>query len=227
MTFITHGKLRYLILLPLIFLLLNAVYYQYMMKEVTNRLLQEKFNQIAADVDILGQTIDEFVNTDQDWGVYDYTDNICKVVASIGTLPHTIADVYRENRYGLARLSQRAPDQESFDPRAYVQFNSAIAKQEQGRLILNFSANNQKPMQMYLYFRWVPTGPQLDNRFLVVVAVSLQSITTPMALWISVGQWVSMAITFILEAWLVLLVTNFRLTENVCKGLSRAKKEAT
>ena len=206
MTFLNHGKYRYLILIPLVFLLLNAVYYRYMMAEINNKLLQEKFNQVIADVDILGQSISEFVNTDHDWGVYDYADKVCKLTATIGNLPNTIADVYRKTEFGLVMLSQRAAGQKSFDPLLYQQFNAAVAKQEHGQLVLNWTADNQKIQHMYVYFRWIPTGPKYENRFLVVVAVSQQSITTPMALWVSAGQWASMAITFLLETWLVLLV---------------------
>jgi len=210
MTFLNHAKYKYLILIPLIFLILNAVYYRYMMAEINNKLLQEKFNQVAADVDILGQSITEFVNTDHDWGVYDYADKVSNLTTAIGALPHTVAEVYQQTGDGLIMLSQKTTDTEerSFDPRRYQQFNAAVAKQEQGQMVLDFTAGRQKPQPMYLYFRWIPTGPKFENRFLVVVAVSRQSVTTPMALWVSIGQWASMAITFLLETWLVLLVSS-------------------
>ena len=224
MTFLNHQKYRYLILIPLVFLLLNAVYYRYMMAEINNKLLQEKFNQVIADVDILGQAIDEFVNADHNWGVYDYAAEVCQLTAVIGTLPYTVADVYQQTKDGLIVLSQRAAGEESFAPRLDQQFNLAVAKQEHGQMILDWTDDHQKTRPMYVYFRWIPTGPKFENRFLVVVAVSLQSITTPMALWVSAGQWLSMAITFCLETWLVLLVGSLGRVHNSVQILPPGKE---
>jgi len=60
---------------------------------------------------------------------------------------------------------------------------------------------------LHLYYRWMPLYSPEHERFLVIGGVSSYSVTKNVSLWVSVGQWVSMIITFALNIWLVLLIT--------------------
>lgn len=59
---------------------------------------------------------------------------------------------------------------------------------------------------IHLYYRWMPLYSPPEDRYLVVSGISKYSVVSKISIWVSVGQWVSMAITFFLNVGLITLL---------------------
>jgi hypothetical protein len=184
------------------------MYFQWVTREVNTALLNEKYLEKKHDIGILAETIDGFLAADEDWNIYDYTKAIAGVTEYIDGLPMTFAAAYRDEGDGLTPVSGRTASYEAspFDPLSDPEFLIAIKDNENGELTILFEPEGEELREMFVYFKWIPTDPELSNRFLVVAAVSSYSISTPMASWVSIGQWISMGVTFALELMLVILL---------------------
>jgi hypothetical protein len=106
----------------------------------------------------------------------------------------------------LARLTQRdfAAD---FDPLAYDEFRTAVGSGESGSVDIGFTRENGAYRVMRLYFRYMPLYSVPEKRYLVVTGVSTHNIVTPIPVLVSAGQWISMAITFALNIWLIIMIS--------------------
>jgi hypothetical protein len=203
MTFQNHARRKYLLLLPIVFLLLNAFYFRWVTDEITETLLSEKVVEKQTDLELLCAQLDRFIELDGDWDTYDYAKIMAHSLEYLDNLPHTFAALYDSS---LQLLTARTHENAPFDPLAYPQFTEAVCTNETGELTLLYNATDTEAREMRVIWRWVPTDTTLDGRFLTVVAISRTAVTTPMAAWVSAGQLASILVTFALEAWLVLLL---------------------
>jgi hypothetical protein len=158
-------------------------------------------------VDHIAELLDSFIETDNDWSEYDYSPTVETAVGHLAALPNTFTSVYRISEDRL--ILEYEPNMqwyEQFDPLTHNKFvNSAIARE---RGSLHFKASESDGSKtIWLYYRWIPTDKALDDRYLLVAAISKDSITIPLSLWVSVGQWISMGVTFILNIWLVIILS--------------------
>ena len=98
MSFINHSKYKYLLLLPLLFLVLNALFFQYATKEIQRAMLNQKLTEVKNATDTLAAAID----ADPTWAQDDYEINIAGVfMGENGELPEN--DLRKFRRYCEAR----------------------------------------------------------------------------------------------------------------------------
>lgn len=203
MKFLNHRKNKYLLLLPLVFLILNAFYFMYASKEIQDALLREKYDEIIDSIDMLAAAVE--ASTERDWQEHEL--NICKSIEFLDQLYQIYAVVYKPIDGYNVLISERLYENLPFDPFDFFDFSSAISKQDHGTLTIGYTPENQTYREMHLYFRWIPLYSSPDERYLVVAGVSQYSVTVSVNLWVAVGQWISMAITFAINLWLIILIT--------------------
>ena len=170
-------KWKYLLLIPVIILVLGAFYNREIMRDFNAALLSEKYISIQHSIDMLG-----------------VGDNIVRAVEYLDRLPQVYAEVYKN--YEL--ISKRTYETSIFTPFAYPEFLTAIETQESGYLVIDYIPDDQTQRGLHIYFRWI-------GEYLVVAGVSQYSIVTDIPVMVSVGLWGNMAITFILNTWLIIL----------------------
>jgi len=198
------AKRRYLLLIPVVFLIFNAVYFMYATKEIEDTLLQEKYEDIIHAVDMLGMAVD--ANTGREWLGHDQ--NIRESVEYLDTLYQVYSAAYQPDSNGnLDLFTQRTVYSTPFDPMIYADFRKAISEQESGKLSVWFGIGTPYERQLHLYFRWMPLYSSTNERFLVVAGVSKYSVSSAVPMWVSVGEWASTVVTFALNVWLIVLVS--------------------
>jgi hypothetical protein len=203
--FLGVGRRRYLLLLPMVFLLLNAYFFQHATREIRRSILPEKYIDTLNQVESLAAAVE--ANPERLWE--DHELNIRHSVAFIDTLPMTFAAVYKPVNDVWMRISER-DFATNFDPLIYDEFLVAVDAQERGNIDVGFTPENGSFRVMHLYFRMMPLYSSPEQRYLVVTGVSSHSVVTPIPGLVSIGQWVSMAITFILNVWLIVLIARAR-----------------
>jgi len=199
-TFLNHKRKKYLILLPIVILVLNAFYFQIATENIKETILQEKFIEVQNHVNMLASAVE--ANTTRKW--IDHQANIVDSVEYLNRLPQTFAVTYKPENGKLKPISELKNEKE-FDPLAYDMFNRAIGK-ESGEITLSFTPENGAARDMHVYFMHMPLYAPPNERYLVVAAVSKFSVVTSIPEWISSGQWLSMIVTFFINVWLIILI---------------------
>ena len=200
--FMEDKKKRYLFLLPVIFLLLNALFFQHASKMIRNSILLEKYADAVNQIEALAAAVEE----DHERWFEDHEINIRHFVEFLDNLPMIYAAAYKPTNNELTRFTERYFST-SFDIQEYDEFYSAIETQDVGNLDIHFTAEDGLLYDLRLYFRYMPLYAPPENRYLVVMGISSYSIITPIPTLVSIGQWISMSLTFALNIWLVIMIS--------------------
>ena len=196
------SRKKYLILLPVVVLLLNSLYFLHATREIQKALLQEKYVEIVNAIDMLGAAVE--ATPERHW--LDHESNIHDSVVFLDSRYQVYGSAYKmvDGQYTI--ITERFYETSPFTPFEFSAFRDAVATQESGHLIIGYTPENQSFRELHLYFRWMPTYSSTQERFLLVAGVSRYSITANVSLWVSAGQWIGMLVTFVLNVWLIMLL---------------------
>jgi len=203
MNFLSNRHRKYLILLPIIFLLLNAVFFSHAIKEIDKTLFEGKYVDTINFVDMLAAGVE--ATSDREW--QDHGENIRDAVEFMDKQHQVYAGAYKMIDGQLVTITNRYSETSIFEPTDYAEFTDAITTQDFGRLVIGYTPEDQDYRELHLYFRWMPLHRPMEKQYLVVAGVSHLSVAIEIAQWVSMGQFVSMAVTFILNVWLIVLLT--------------------
>ena len=194
---ILPSKRSILIILPFLILAIAAMYIPTMIDSINQTLLAEKFIEKKTDIDLIANTIDKFIELDDDWRTYDYQTIVGYTMQYLDEIELTYAAAYDKD---LNNLSHRNPSFENspFEPPRYADFITAVEQNESGELILPFTPQGAETRDMYVYFKWIPTDKNLDGRFLTVVAISKYSVTSQVSQWITAGSIIFIVVCFLI-----------------------------
>ena len=120
--------------------------------------------------DMILNEIDDYVRYDQDWGLYDYAQHLCPTIQDFDDNRGVFAGLYNEQ---LQLLSEREVmfNEVALEPLNDPELAAAVANSERGSRIVSYPASNLHYNWVRVYFRWVPTGKQYEDRLLAVVAM--------------------------------------------------------
>ena len=204
---LSEGKKKYLFLIPIVFLLMNAYYFQHVSEQIHDTILSEKRREVDNNIKMLAAV----ANQDEGRPQIDHEPNIVKAVEYLNSLPMTFAGVYKRVNGSLTMISKRN-EEIMFNPIRYSEFFDKIAKNESGYLELPYMENGKAKENWHLYFQFIPQYAPLENRFLVVTAIADRSVVNRIPLLESAGQWGSTVLTFLLNVILVVKITKKRQT---------------
>jgi len=188
--------------MPVIFLLVNAYYFQFVSVQIQNSILSEKRMEIDNNVKMLAAV----VNQDEDRPKIDHEPNIVKAVEYLNSLPMTFAGVYKRINGILTMISERN-ETIMFNPIRYSEFFDKIAKNESGSLELPYIEDGKVKENWHLYFQYMPKYAPPEKRLLVVTAIADHSVVNAIPLLESAGQWGSTVLTFLLNIILAVKIT--------------------
>ena len=199
MTIRLDGWRKYILIAPMLFLVFSAVFFSRANKEIKQSLMQEKYYEIIHAVDMLGAAVE--ANPDRPWG--DHERNIVDSVEYLDGLEQVYAAAYEPTDSGLALITDRTFETSIFEPFDYSEFVEMIGEKESGTITIGYTPEHQSYRELYIYFRWMPVYSAPHSRYLVVAGVSEHSIIVKVGAWVSMGQAVHMAATFLLNEALV------------------------
>lgn len=203
MSILNNRRGKKLLLLPVIFLALNAVFFSHATKEIEKTLLQGKYEDAMNFVDMLAAAVE--ATTEREW--QDHEKNIRDSVEFVDQLHQVYAGAYKQIDGRLTLITERYYETSIFEPLDYPEFTDAISAHDHGKLVIGYTPEEQDYRELHLYYRWMPLYSPTGDRYLVAAGVSRLSIRPVVAQWVSTSQLASMAITFALNVWLVVLLT--------------------
>ena len=202
MRFLSDHKKRYLLLIPLALLLFNALFFQFSNKKIQEAILDEKLVAIIEKTDMLAASVE--ANPERPW--YEHEQNIRDAVEYMDRLYQVYGGAYKSIGGELVQFTDRYYETTIFEPLEYPEFIAAINADDSGKIVIGYTPENQTYRELHLYFRWMPLYSASNERYLVVGGVSQYSIVTQIPVWVSTGQWISMAITFVMQIWIVVML---------------------
>ena len=194
-----------IIWLTLLIVFVFGAFFKLIQIDATRAALNEKAMERQINLDIIGSQIDRFIELDDDWDSYDYKSIVAYSLEYLDNLDMTFAAAYDAN---FKELSERAPSyiNAPFEPIEQAAFLDAIAENESGMIDLWYEAEGVTGRTMKTAWKWIPTDNSLDNRFLLVVAVSEYSIQNAAFDWVLIG---TAMVTFVTGGALLLLASLF------------------
>ena len=184
-SFIAEAKTLLLILILVAVVIL--VVFNVISNEIENMLLAEKLIEKHFQVALIAEQTERFIEKGDDWtSEYDYyIGTILVSLEMIDALEMTYAAVFDQD---LANLSVRSPSYEgsAFEPTVSPEFVDAVKTNELGDYVLPFTPKGSKERDMYIHYRWLPAESALENRVLIVVAISKYTINTRISTWIQI-----------------------------------------
>jgi len=183
---------KYLLLLPLILLVFNALYYQHVIHKINETLLNEKYITTIEAVDMLSAAIETTEQTCKE--------SIINAVEYLDGLYQVYAAAYDGK---LVLITSRHFETSVFEPTDYPEFMEQIKVQKRGNIVIGYTPEDQEYRYLHLYYRWI-------REYLVIAGVSKYSIVTGIPLLISIGAWANTLITFLLNLGLILIFLRFK-----------------
>ena len=202
MSIFNYPKRKYLALIPILFLLLNAFYFQYATEEIQKAMLKQKLLEVTDATNMLAAAVEG--NEERFW--LDHELNIKNSAEFLDKLYQIYGAAYKQTDNGLELITDRSYETSPFEPLEYPEFVEAVTGSERGNLIINYAPENQDYRDLHIYFRWMPLYSPENERFLVIAGVSKYSIITKISTLVSVGQWVNTLITFLLNMVLIIML---------------------
>jgi len=203
MNIFTDSKRKYLLLIPIVVLVFNAVYFQYATKEIKAAMLQEKFVEVKNELNMLAAAVE--ANPERIW--LDYEKNIVDSVEFLDMLYQVYGAAYKLVDGEFSLITERYFETSIFEPLDFPEFIQSILTEESGSIVIGYAPERQNYRELHLYFRWMPIYSPQNERYLVIAGVSELSVVTEIPLLVSIGLWVSTAVTFLLNVWLIILLT--------------------
>ena len=195
-------RARFLYLLPILFLILNSLYFAEVTREIAKVLLEEKYQEVVTAVDMLAMAV-EAVHEPY-WA--DYGQSTIRSVEFLDRQHQVYAEAFQVDGVRVTSITKRYYETSPFEPFKCPEFVSLIQQKDSGGLVVGYAPENQDYRELHLYFRWLPVCYDPLERYLVVAGVSRHSVTVAIGDWVTLGQMVSMVVTFVFNVTLVLLL---------------------
>ena len=202
MSFLNHKVLRYLVLIPLLFQLANAMYSQRAAHLAAEAMLREKYVDAVEKVDMLAAAVD--ATPARTW--YEHEMNIIGAVTYLDALYQIYGAVYVLADGDLLLITERNFETSIFEPLDYPEFVDAVNANDSGGIIIGYTPEGQAYRELHLYYRWMPLYSSGGERYLVITGVSEHSVVSRTMLLASSWQVVNAILSVLLTAWLVYMI---------------------
>jgi hypothetical protein len=198
---------RYLLLLPIITMILFTNVLVNLIEGLDGAILKEKVIEKQVDVDLIAYQIDQMMERGHHWGLYYqfYEDCIISGIETVDSLHETYAAVFNED---LAELSARQTEygDDPFNPVTYPDFVEAVQSNESGEFSIVYQPVGYTSRVMHMYYRWLPSNPDIKERFLLVSGVSNMSVQTNESMQLVLGIAALIIVTTVLNCAIVILL---------------------
>ena len=192
-----EGMLAFLI--PAVVVTLIVVLSAVIRQEIDRMLLEEKLIEKRFVIALIAEQADALIEKSGDWNsAYEgYFDTLLHNVEMLDQVEMTYAAVYDEQ---LQNVSARSPSYEGspFEPPENPEFVAAVGTNESGDLVLPFTPPGAQMRPMYLHYRWLPSDATLENRLLLVTAISKFSLNARISTWVQLTTILLVVLAFLM-----------------------------
>ena len=205
MTAIFNGKMKYLLLAPIVVLVIFASLNQSALTKLNGELLNEKKSTVQAEIDQLVNITGNLNEFDRNLSKDGYVNILISQIASINSKENVFAVLYDQN-LKLISYNNSGSDGIFFDPTQFPKFNDDVTGNQYGWIELSYTNPDSQTIPIYVYYRWAPIDPYGAEHYLLTAGVSEESLTIKPAAWLMTDMIAQLAVTFLMNLAFVLLL---------------------
>lgn len=195
-----NTKWRFLLLIPMVILIINAFYFRYLSNEMTEIMVSQKLVEVTDGINMIA-AVALTENNPED---------TIKIGASfLDKLHYMYCGAFEQTNDGLKLISSRTMDT-GFDPLKYSQFAENVFANKHGNLTIGFTPDGQTYRELRMYFCWAPINASPQEQYLLVGGVSEESVVTKIPEMVTLGAMFNIFGTFLLNLCLVILLCRLR-----------------
>ena len=202
---IFNGKMKYLFLVPIAMIIFFALLNNAEITRLRHELFEETKTTKQEKVDLIANFIDKEIELCMVYKENEYRELLTDYLANLSSSGNVFTGLY-DNDLNLISSNNIDIDGKDFNP---LQFDiSDITRMSHSGWITNLHFDNGQTSEapIHMYYRWVPDASLSDESFLVIVGITHESITIDPARLLTFGLVMQMAVTFVMNVVLVLLL---------------------
>ena len=207
---------KYLLLIPLAVTLIMLTFFSSAYNEIIRQKHDQMYNTVQNSINFSVAVIDRLVETNKDWSAYDYSAILMPVISQIDEESLVHVALLNQDLSPLSGSFVYELDV-SFDLSRCEDFVNAVRESDdRGELTITIFEGTDKPYEMLVYFKKIPTG-EYDNKLIAVFGVSKDAIEDNFAPWLVWGMIGMVAMTVILQVWMVLYISKLADAERLAR----------
>ena len=213
---------KYLLLIPLAVTLIMLTFFSAAYDEIVRQKHELKYTTVQNSLNFIVSVIDRFVETNNDWGVYDYTSILIREFADIDDRSMIHVVLLDQD---LTPLSGHFIDDlgASFDLLNCEEFLRAVRESDdRGELTITINDDARAPYEILVYFKKIPTG-EYGNKLIAVYGVSKYAVDDNFAPWLVWGMIGMVSMTVLLQIWMILYIGKLSDAERVARRKGEEK----
>ncbi|MCL1964266.1 MAG: hypothetical protein FWF69_04305 [Firmicutes bacterium] len=197
---------KYPFLMVFLVLIAFCAYFYVARNNMDETLLKEMIADRRVAIDTICDTINRFVEADNDWATYDYVTILSGVVAELDAARGVYAELFDTDMHNLSKRWQAFVEDAAFEAEDYPALLQTMRENERGEVTIWFDKPDTPSHDIHIYYRWVPTNKALEGRLLIVLGVSKYAINHNISSWITYGAAALIAVTAVLMLGAVMLL---------------------
>ncbi|MDR1638216.1 MAG: hypothetical protein LBC41_00355 [Clostridiales bacterium] len=210
LTTFLRTNLKFLFLVPIAIMIIFSVFFVMIFEDMEKAIFEEKFLERKTAVDAMAVQLDFSIGPGSEWNEFSYLGSLIAPIHIMNSLKMSFCAIYNQDFKLLSEvgagdlISQSDP----FNPVADKTFREyANSYESYDKLEMIYAPEEKLPVNLRLYFRWFPSDASIGHRYLVVMAMSEESILNSVSTWVPV-----MSITLII----ITTILNFAMVEIIC-----------
>ena len=197
---------KYLLLIPLVVSLVMLTFFSAAYDEIVREKHEQKYLTAQKALNFCLSVVDYVVAADDDWETYDYGTMLTSVFKELDEVSSIHVLLLSQD---FTPISGSFVDdiKTSFDLLSCDEFLMAVhADNDSGELTVVIDENGKPPYEILIYFKKIPTG-DYDNKLIAVFGVSRYAIEDNFAAWLVWGVAGLVAMTVVLQIWMILYIS--------------------
>jgi hypothetical protein len=132
-------------------------------------IVQNRFEQLKINADVIGDHVEELVRAYGDWNEYDYVRDYAPMLQRMDAWRGTYAAMFDEHG---ERLSNREilEGETALDPWLDARFAGAVRENNSGEALAAAELPGGEVSDRRVYYRWIPMG-EYEHKLLLVVSL--------------------------------------------------------
>jgi len=217
---------KYLFLVAFLILIGFCVYFYFSITHTEEMMLHEKLIDRESVVDVICETIDRFVEADNDWGDYNYQAVLSSVVTRLDGEMDVYAELFDANLRGVSRRIQTY-EESPFELTDYPELIQEMGENEHGEVTVRYDKPGVTPHDIHIYYRWAPTDASQQNRLLIVLGISKFTLYNKISAWVVYGAAALIVITAVFMLAAIMLLCRLGSVYTQRRGDNKWRRKAS
>ena len=188
MQYIKKDTKRYLLLGAILVLIGYTGYFYAVILHAEHIILKERIASVRNNLAHGVSLVDYLVKKHNDWDNGFYTEMLKPLVEILDAQPNVYVELLDDSLTTISERIVPETDLWAFDLRSHSDFMEQLLTENSGEtVIICTNLKDNEPLDVYFYWRWIPTDKEYENRVLMLIGVTKYSVNTQLDCWVAYG----------------------------------------